>query len=181
MTDPVKLASIVDAVENVVIAQSMGWDMEGVLAVLREALQTRAPAAAAANFASAFNGFGDWESEAYSRGISIIDEEDTEKLRLFYDYLAATGRIATDTTAMQAEIEELKQALSGRTVSCDACSGLERRELMAAVNGLVQIVEGVKGTMEHGTWHDGKGLRLKDTEEWVKFYNAAGRCREGGE
>lgn len=35
---------------------------------------------------------------------------------------------------------------------------------------LISIVEGVKGTMEHGTWLDKNGMRLKDTPEWVEFY-----------
>lgn len=37
-------------------------------------------------------------------------------------------------------------------------------------NALSQIVEGVKGAMEHGTWRDDRGVRLKDTNEWVAFY-----------
>jgi hypothetical protein len=35
---------------------------------------------------------------------------------------------------------------------------------------LISIVEGVKGTMEHGDWRDKDGMRLKDTNEWVMFY-----------
>lgn len=37
---------------------------------------------------------------------------------------------------------------------------------------LIQIVEGVKGSIEHGTWVDRNGMRLKDTPEWVSFYVA---------
>ena len=36
---------------------------------------------------------------------------------------------------------------------------------------LIEIVEGIKGAMDHGTWRDEKGMRLKDTPEWVAFYN----------
>lgn len=36
---------------------------------------------------------------------------------------------------------------------------------------LIEIVEGLKGAMEHGIWRDEKGMRLKDTKEWVEFYN----------
>lgn len=62
------------------------------------------------------------------------------------DQLAATGRIAGDTIALQAEIAELKQALSGRTVSCDACNGWaqKRRELIAAVQGFSEVYKNCK-------------------------------------
>lgn len=42
------------------------------------------------------------------------------------------------------------------------------REAMA----LIEIVEGIAGAMKHGTWRDENGMRLKDTPEWVAFYNA---------
>jgi hypothetical protein len=38
--------------------------------------------------------------------------------------------------------------------------------------GLKRIVEEIDGAMDHGTWRDERGLRLKDTPEWVKFYNS---------
>lgn len=44
------------------------------------------------------------------------------------------------------------------------------RVLQFSGNALNQIVEGVKGSMEHGTWRDEKGRRLKDTNEWALFY-----------
>ena len=34
------------------------------------------------------------------------------------------------------------------------------------------VVEGISGTMQHGTWRDENGARLKDTPEWVAHYNA---------
>jgi len=37
---------------------------------------------------------------------------------------------------------------------------------------LIEIVEGLKGAIEHGTWRDEKGMRLKDTKEWMEFYVA---------
>ena len=40
---------------------------------------------------------------------------------------------------------------------------------------LIEIVEGIKGAMEHGTWRDDHGRRLKDTPEWVAFYVAVRR------
>lgn len=44
------------------------------------------------------------------------------------------------------------------------------RVLSFSGNALVQIVEGVQGSMEHGTWRDEKGMRLKDTNAWALFY-----------
>lgn len=59
---------------------------------LHRAALTPAQDAGRVDFDKAFGGFGDWESEAYSRGVSIEDG-DVEKLRLFFDYLAANGMI----------------------------------------------------------------------------------------
>ena len=42
-----------------------------------------------------------------------------------------------------------------------------------AGRSLLRIVEEIEGAMKHGTWRDEKGGRLKDTPEWVSFYNAA--------
>ena len=42
---------------------------------------------------------------------------------------------------------------------------------------LIQIVEGIKGSMTHGEWVDKNGMRLKDTPEWVKFYVESKRSR----
>jgi len=38
--------------------------------------------------------------------------------------------------------------------------------------GLKRIVEEIDGAMNHGTWRDEHGMRLKDTPEWVEFYNS---------
>ena len=35
------------------------------------------------------------------------------------------------------------------------------------VQDLIGIVERIEGAMNHGTWCDEKGMRLKDTPEWV--------------
>lgn len=43
---------------------------------------------------------------------------------------------------------------------------------------LIEIVEGINGAMNHGTWRDDHGNRLKDTPEWVAFYNAALRAHQ---
>ncbi|MEZ2132732.1 MULTISPECIES: hypothetical protein [unclassified Sinorhizobium] len=44
--------------------------------------------------------------------------------------------------------------------------------LIDASKGLKRIVEEIDGTMNHGTWRDSNGMRLKDTPEWVDFYIA---------
>ena len=43
--------------------------------------------------------------------------------------------------------------------------------LLTAGNALRAIVEGIQN-LNHGTWRDEKGMRLKDTPEWVAFYNS---------
>lgn len=45
-------------------------------------------------------------------------------------------------------------------------------EFYQKCDNLNQIVEGFQGAMEHGTWRDEKGRRLKDTKEWAEFYVA---------
>lgn len=60
----------------------------------------------------------------------------------------------------------------------EVCRRLESAEaeverLRAAGDGLLSIVEGIKGAMEHGTWRaERSNIRMKDTEEWVAFYLA---------
>jgi len=44
--------------------------------------------------------------------------------------------------------------------------------LLTAGLGLKRIVEEFDGAMKHGTWRDENRMRLKDTPEWVAFYNA---------
>lgn len=51
-------------------------------------------------------------------------------------------------------------------------------KLRGAGDGLHSIVEGIQGAMQHGTWRDEKGQRLKDTPEWVAFYNARAAITE---
>jgi hypothetical protein len=47
------------------------------------------------------------------------------------------------------------------------------RKLKEAADALIGIVEGINGAMTHGTWRAEKSnLRMKDTDEWVRFYNA---------
>lgn len=40
-----------------------------------------------------------------------------------------------------------------------------------AANNLNEIVEGI-GVLSHDVWADKIGMRLKDTDEWVRFYVA---------
>lgn len=54
--------------------------------------------------------------------------------------------------------------------------------LVEASAGLKSIVEGIQGAMEHGTWRaEGSNLRMKDTDEWVTFYNALSALRAARE
>lgn len=46
------------------------------------------------------------------------------------------------------------------------------RALVEAASGMRSIVEGIQGAMEHGTFRAEKGMRLKDTPEWVALYLA---------
>jgi hypothetical protein len=46
-----------------------------------------------------------------------------------------------------------------------------------AVDGMISIVEGVQGALQHGTFRaESSGIRLKDTPEWVAFYLMAARA-----
>jgi len=54
----------------------------------------------------------------------------------------------------------------------------ENEKLAKAAAELIQVVEGVKGSIEHGTWRDDAGRRLKDTPEWMRFYVASGEANQ---
>lgn len=46
----------------------------------------------ALTFEETYRGFGDFESEAYSRGV-CVEDDDIEKFRLFFDYLASRNML----------------------------------------------------------------------------------------
>lgn len=51
-------------------------------------------------------------------------------------------------------------------------------ELIEAIEGIVNSVEGVHGALEYGTFRGEKtGVRLKDTPEWVALYVAWSRVK----
>ena len=54
----------------------------------------------------------------------------------------------------------------------------EVRALVETMAGLKRIVEEIDGAMNHGTWRDEKGMRLKDTPEWVSAYAALAAIKE---
>lgn len=64
----------------------------------------------------------------------------------------------------------------GRCIHCEIAVSDYRHAhsspLIDASRRLLVIVEGINGAMNHGTWRDERGVRLKDTPEWVAFYNA---------
>ncbi|MGX5719877.1 hypothetical protein [Shinella zoogloeoides] len=49
-------------------------------------------------------------------------------------------------------------------------------DLLNAASGMKRIVEELDGAIKHGTWRDEHGLRLKDTPEWIVFYNALSKA-----
>lgn len=59
----------------------------------------------------------------------------------------------------------------------DAARVPEIAALIEGGAGLKLIIEEIYGAMTHGTWRDENGRRLKDTQEWVKFYNALSAIR----
>ncbi len=54
----------------------------------------------------------------------------------------------------------------------------EVKALVETMAGLKRIVEEIDGAMNHGTWRDEKGMRLKDTPEWVSAYVALAAIKE---
>jgi hypothetical protein len=70
--------------------------------------------------------------------------------------------LANELTELQALRSSIKE-VQGEAVS---------DELHEAALGMKRIVEEIDGAMKHGTWRDEKGMRLKDTPEWVRLYNA---------
>ena len=50
--------------------------------------------------------------------------------------------------------------------------------LVEAAQGLKRIVEEIDGAMSHGTWRDERGVRMKDTPEWVSAYVALAAIKE---
>ena len=54
----------------------------------------------------------------------------------------------------------------------------EVRALVETMAGLKRIVEEIDGAMNHGTWRDEKGMRMKDTPEWVSAYVALAAIKE---
>ena len=74
-----------------------------------------------------------------------------------------------------APMEYLRKDLVFRMIEAE---GARLRE---AGEALIGIVEGIDGAMNYGTWRSERtNLRMKDTEEWVIFYNAI-RARQEGE
>lgn len=80
----------------------------------------------------------------------------------------ATAILADLTTApyVKLPLKDFKALYQGAKVFT-----LEH-ELYSAALGMNRIVEEVAGVMDHGTWRDEYGVRLKDTPEWVAMYLA---------
>lgn len=87
--------------------------------------------------------------------------------------LLTTQPTPAECLVAAARIEQLAAALAAERAKV--------AKLVEAGNGLHSIVEGIQGAMEHGTWRDEKGNRLKDTPEWVAFYNARAAITEASQ
>jgi hypothetical protein len=88
-----------------------------------------------------------------------------------------------DVRALISVLErERKQAAARIEADARRIAELEGlvKEAREKANALIDIVEGIKGTMEHGTWRaERSNLRMKDTDEWAAFY-VLFRARMGG-
>ncbi len=75
-----------------------------------------------------------------------------------------------------ARVAELENALDERgkelTAAWHQLGAADLGPLAKAARGMKRIVEEIDGAMNHGTWRDERGMRLKDTPEWVALYNA---------
>lgn len=94
-------------------------------------------------------------------------ERITELEALLADPIAVHANMLRGTIAMPsfANIKHLYAAEVAKARAEDAA-------LIAASLALKEIVEGISGAMDHGTFRAEKGMRLKDTPEWVAFYVA---------
>jgi hypothetical protein len=61
-----------------------------------------------------------------------------------------------------------------------ASSAAPNHRLLDAAKGIKRIVEEIDGSMNHGTWRDDRGNRLKDTPEWVEFYLSLEEASDAG-
>lgn len=95
------------------------------------------------------------------REIDEIAKQDPDMCRMLGAAVASLTKREIDNARKDAAMDRL--VAEGQR--CDAMTPQE------AAKDLIGIVEGINN-LSHGTWRDEKGQRLKDTPEWVKFYNA---------
>jgi len=109
-------------------------------------------------------------------------DEQIERLNHLFDLSQKTTEAVLARTEA-AEMETMEQArLNGMGAERELAlmAKAERWErLFAATTGMVSIVEGIDGVMNHGVWRDERGMRLKDTPEWVSLYNNHAAMKEG--
>ena len=79
-------------------------------------------------------------------------------------------RFFAESTEHRAKVEDKRTARV--LAALEAPDAGVVAELVAAAKALKSIVEEIQGAMQHGTWRDEKGQRLKDTPEWVTLYNS---------
>lgn len=111
-----------------------------------------------------------------------------------YSYIGADGKrvLARELEAEIKRLKKVEKALSDEIETAETENDLLEREnarltaraedaeaLLAAATGMISIVEGINNVMNHGVWRDERGIRLKDTPEWVSLYNAHAAMKEG--
>jgi hypothetical protein len=110
------------------------------------------------------------EAVANAKLIALAPEMASEIARLS----AELAKAQADRDDWEKAAHERSAWLADASVMVDERTA-ERNALAKAGRALVGVVEGIQGAMEHGTFRAEKGMRLKDTPEWVAFYVALAR------
>ena len=140
---------------DVANARFIAWCREGVPAILARIAAQEAQ----------IKGLEAERDEALALAESKIDPQACQDMIL--NAAAIAREIVAETDAENQRLETALAAEKAKTA-----------KLVEAGDGLHSIVEGIQGAMQHGTWRDEKGQRLKDTPEWVAFYNARAAIME---
>ncbi|WPE22443.1 hypothetical protein [Shinella zoogloeoides] len=103
-----------------------------------------------------------------------------EALELCHDYLSNRSDADCDQDGFQPNKEmvllsKVQSALEHFSTT-KPVTFQSADDLLNAASGMKRIVEELDGAIKHGTWRDEHGLRLKDTPEWIVFYNALSKA-----
>lgn len=81
--------------------------------------------------------------------------------------------VAYDQDREPDNIDHAIAAILNAVIAGELRKATEVRALVDAAIGLKGLVDGIQCAMEHGTFRaERSNLRMKDTDEWVAFYNA---------